>query len=64
MTEAGQFVGFCQAGGFVIDLVTDHVDWFREGNGNYILVIWFVPHDTFKSLVDIMDKPGFQRPPK
>ena len=61
MTEAGQFVGFCQAGGFVVDPVTNHVDWFREGNGNYILDTWLVPYEKAGEFIDKMNKQDFHR---
>ena len=43
MTEAGQFVGFCQDCGFVLDLAIGKLDWFREGNGDCMLDAWLVP---------------------
>ena len=36
MTEAGQFIGFSEHGGFVLDPKSGKVDWLREENGNYV----------------------------
>ena len=62
MIEACQFVRFCEAGGFILDTHIGKVDWLREGNGNYILDTWLVPHEKSKSLVDAMNDKGVQRP--
>lgn len=64
MTEVGQFVGFCSQGGFVLGLGSGVVDWFREGNCNYMLDTWLVPHGGVNDLVDIVNKQGFARPSK
>ena len=61
MTEAGQFVGFSRDGGFVFDLATGNVDWFREGNGNYILDVWLVPHNKVDEVVEAYNSQSFTR---
>ena len=61
MTQAGQFVGFSELGGFVLDPKSCKVDWFREGNGNYVLDTWLVPHDEANDLVKATSNQGFAR---
>ena len=50
MIEVGHFVGFCDQGGFLLDLHSGHLEWFREDNGNYMLDTWLVPHDKVDDL--------------
>lgn len=61
MTQAAQFVGFSEHGGFVLDPKSGNVDWFREENGNYVLDTWFVPHDKADDLVRATSNQGFAR---
>lgn len=64
MIEAGQFVGFCQQGGFLMDLEIGDVEWFREENGNYILDTWRIPHQKNEEINKIMNDQDFARPSK
>ena len=61
MIEAGQFVGFCSHGGFVLDPSTGKVDWFREENGNYMLDTWLVPHEKAAGFIEALSNQGFTR---
>ena len=64
MIEAGQFLGFCEQGGFVFDTNSCNIDWFREEHGDYILDIWLVPHKKANNSVEEMDEQGFPWPSK
>ena len=61
MTEAGQFVSFGNQGAFAFDPNSGNIDWFREGNGNYVLDTWLVPHDKADYLVKATSNQGFAR---
>ena len=61
MTEAGQFVGCCSEGGFVLDPTICKVDWFREEGGDYMLDTWLVSHDKAATIAEGVNKQGFTR---
>ena len=63
MIEAGHFVGFCEQGGFLLDLHSGHLEWFREGNGNYMLDTWLVPHSKANELDNLLSE-DFRRQSK
>ena len=61
MIEGGShFVGFCEQGGFLFDLHSGHIEWFREESGNYMLDAWLVPHNKVDDLDKILVE-DFQR---
>ena len=61
MTEAGQFVGFSEHGGFVFDPKSGKGDLFREENGNYVLDTLLVPHNKVDDLIRATSNQGFAR---
>ena len=56
MVEVGHFVAFCEQGGFLLDLHSGHLEWFREERGNYMLDIWLVLHDKANGLDETIAK--------
>ena len=64
ITEAGQFAGFCGKGGFLMDLEVGHVEWFREGNANYMLDTWLIPHEKNEGMTKVTSNQGFLGPSK
>lgn len=63
MIEVGHFVGFCEQGGFLLDLHSGHLEWFREENGNYMLDTWLMPHEKVNEFNEIVDE-DFRRQSK
>ena len=60
MVDAGNFVGFCKAGSFVLDLETNDLDWLERVNDTFEMELEILPYSEAKPLLEAA---GFPRRP-
>ena len=58
MVDAGNFVGFCSAGSFVLDLETNDIDWLERVGNTFEMELEILPCSDAKPFLDAAGFPG------